>query len=423
MALNWHITLPTPETHPDFPLWQLGYTPQQVYDTFFPENFRFLCNPERPSVCGRFGRPEDRLWRFEFVIREGEDPVHMATKEKCSGIIYPYITHPGRRYGVEHDVRYPVDCIETLRARPFSFSARSCNYWALERVIIVGDAAHVFPPFGGQGITSGFRDAIGLAWRLAHLHRNPDVDYAKLLRGWYLERKQQLEHSLAATIRNGEFVTNAGLVKAFVRDWVMWAMQQVPSWKRQMENGGRGTVRYQHASGLPFLPEYGGGINLPQVYARCLTGPTRNVIFTDDLLFANKTSIVQLLVLVDGTDQLASAVEEAYSAVKLSSGLLRMNEATMLINDLEAAPPDDKPDFDGWAVARIASGDEFASDEMLCRNRPEPRYYNPFRIRDKLRAQARFVLIRHDRFVFAACKNADEFHVALRSLPGCLHVR
>ena len=68
VALNWEILLPTEKTHPDFPLWKLGYKPQEVYNIFFPESFRFICNPERPAVCGRFGLPADRLWRFEFVV-------------------------------------------------------------------------------------------------------------------------------------------------------------------------------------------------------------------------------------------------------------------------------------------------------------------------------------------------------------------
>ena len=148
MALNWKIDLPSQKSHPDFPLWDLGYTPEQVYELFFPSRFRFLCNPERPAVCGHFGLPADRLWRFEFVVKKGEDGSRMASLEETSKVIYPYLTHPGNRYGLPDSVQYPEDCITTLRSKPFSFSARSCNKWALGRVIVAGDAAHVFPPFG-----------------------------------------------------------------------------------------------------------------------------------------------------------------------------------------------------------------------------------------------------------------------------------
>lgn len=99
VALNWQITSPTPETHPDFPLWKLGFNSDQVYDLFFPEEFRFLCNPERPAVCGRFGLPKDHLWRFEFVVRAEEDGDKMAKRDMVEKVVFPYITHQGSRYG------------------------------------------------------------------------------------------------------------------------------------------------------------------------------------------------------------------------------------------------------------------------------------------------------------------------------------
>jgi hypothetical protein len=95
------MDLPTRDSHPDFPLWKLDYTPQDVYDAFFPTGFRFIGNPDRPSVCGTFGLRRDRNWRFEYVVdvSKGEDPQEMASFEKASGVIFPYLTHPGAKYG------------------------------------------------------------------------------------------------------------------------------------------------------------------------------------------------------------------------------------------------------------------------------------------------------------------------------------
>ena len=101
VALNWHLTIPTPESHPKFPLWSLGYTPEEVYDLFFPVHFNFICDPARPSVCGRFGGKEDRLWRFEFVVKEGEDGHVMASKTEAKKVIFPYLTYPGKRFGYD----------------------------------------------------------------------------------------------------------------------------------------------------------------------------------------------------------------------------------------------------------------------------------------------------------------------------------
>jgi len=129
----------------------------------------------------------------------------MAEPQVVRDIIYPYITHKGSRYGLKEDVMYPEDCITVLRARPFKsdplpriplslrFKAQVANKWVVGRTMVAGDAAHNFPPFGGQGIASGFRDSIALAWRLALITKYPNVNYEELLTGWYVERKQQVE--------------------------------------------------------------------------------------------------------------------------------------------------------------------------------------------------------------------------------------
>lgn len=421
VALNWRIRLPTPETHPDFALWSVGYTPEQVYNAFFPRDFRFLCNPARSSVCGRFGLPQDRLWRFEFVVQAGEDPDKMAGLEETRKIIHPYLVHPGSWYGVgQSSIQFPLDCIETLRSRPFHFIARSCNKWALDRVMVVGDAAHVFPPFGGQGIASGLRDAMGLAWRLSFLCRNPSADHNKLLEGWYLERKQQFDQSLAATVRNGELVTNSDPYKALARDWALWAIQLIPSWKRQLQKMSQPGIRYQHSPGLPFLPKMGGGMQLPQVYARSLTDEHAPVSFTDDLIFSRaKKGLLQLLILVESAHEADVALKDVSGVSDASEGLVLEDEATVLVHDLDARPGVTCAGKDR-TLARIASADEFAADE-LCNGRPEPLHYNPWRIRKKLRPQARYVVVRPDRFVFAACRDKDELQEALSQLPRMLN--
>ena len=414
VALNWKIRLPTEKTHPDFSLWRLGYTPIEVYDLFFPQEFRFLCNPDRPSVCGRFGLPDDRLWRFEFVVREGEDGMKMASLEETRKIIFPYITHPGSRYGLRYPVSYPADCIETLRSRPFSFSARSCNKWALGRVIIAGDAAHVFPPFGGQGIASGFRDAFALAWRLRMLHQEPTADHLQILRAWYLERKQQLERSLAATIQNGEYVTERDPFKVFIRDWSLWFQQLIPSWRRHLEKGPRafGMAKYNHAEGLPFLPS--GGLLLPQVYARDFR--SSKVAFSDDLIFPeSKRGLLQLLVLPDSAEEARQMLQELRNIPRSKHVLA--DEATILIQR-EVVDPS-KVQLDGdTVVARVATGDEFAESE-LCRNRPRPLYFDPYRISKELPSM-KFVLVRPDRFVYAACRDRKELAEAVDGLDYIL---
>ena len=42
VAANFKITTPTPETHPKFPLWKLGYTSEEVYEEFWPFGFQYV---------------------------------------------------------------------------------------------------------------------------------------------------------------------------------------------------------------------------------------------------------------------------------------------------------------------------------------------------------------------------------------------
>lgn len=42
VAANFKITPPTPETHPKFPLWELGYTSEEVYEEFWPSGFQYV---------------------------------------------------------------------------------------------------------------------------------------------------------------------------------------------------------------------------------------------------------------------------------------------------------------------------------------------------------------------------------------------
>lgn len=425
VALNWKMSLPTPETHPEFPLWAKGYSPQQVYDIFFPTNFRFLCNPKRPAVCGRFGLPEDRLWRFEFLVHPGEDGEVMAGPEKIQEIVFPWITHRGAVYGLETtDIQYPEDCIEVLRSRPFKFSARSCNKWAQDRVILCGDAAHVFPPFGGQGIASGFRDAISLAWRLVLATRQPSwttqsPNYNQLFLGWYLERKQQFDMSLASTVENGNYVNESNPIKIFLRNWYLWAVQLVPKWKHQLEMGNRreGMAKYnfQPGKGMAFLQDLAGGGNFPQVYCASLTGKTPGkVYFTDDVIFAAEhKGLFQAVVLISSKDQINKMGQLLNDVDALSKGALRAEEATyILLNTRHESLSDDGG---GRAIYRLATAEEFTAEKSLSQNRPSPQYYDPYRVSAEVGGRP-IVILRPDRFVFAACRGLDEVNRAAEKL-------
>jgi 2-polyprenyl-6-methoxyphenol hydroxylase-like FAD-dependent oxidoreductase len=89
---------------------------------------------------------------------------------------------------------------------------------------------HIFrcPEVGGQGIASGFPDASSLAWRLALACQENTTNYENLLSGWYRERKQQLERSLATTVENGKLCPEANTWKFFFLKLALRIIQLVP---------------------------------------------------------------------------------------------------------------------------------------------------------------------------------------------------
>ncbi|PWY75026.1 monooxygenase [Aspergillus heteromorphus CBS 117.55] len=382
VALNWQITVPTPQSHPNFPLWHLGYTPEQVYDQFFPPEFRFLCNPDRPAVCGRFGLPADQLWRFEYIIRSGEDGFEMAKPEVMRRIVFPYLTHSGSRYKLSQPVQFPEDCIEVPRCRPFSFSSRTCNMWSKDRVILCGDAAHVFPP------SSGFRDAISLSWRLATLCRYQPTQksHHQILKAWHQERKQQLELSLATTVENGRMVCETHPINIFVRDWYLRFIQLIPSWRRQLQHGQRKTslVQYRYSAGMPFMPDLNGGLYLPQVYCRTME---RKKI----------KSLFRLFVYLESSSELIPVTEALERIDEWSRREFHSNDIPIILETIEM-----KDQSKTRSVFQIASAEEFAGSP-LCDSRPKPLDYDPHLLRDKV--QGRYIIVRPDRFIFASCQD------------------
>lgn len=106
------------------------------------------CEPSRPSYVGPLGR---RHYRFEMKVLPWEDPSDF-NRERAFDLLAQWGVGP------EH-VRIHRDVI-------YGFQAKTADRWRDGRVVIAGDAAHTMPPFMGQGLCSGFRDAANLAWKL-----------------------------------------------------------------------------------------------------------------------------------------------------------------------------------------------------------------------------------------------------------------
>jgi 3-(3-hydroxy-phenyl)propionate hydroxylase len=109
---------------------------------------KVFCNPARP--CISLPGP-DGTRRFEFMLHDGETEPDVTSPEFTRGLL--------GRYGEEHT--------QIRRSRVYTFHARMADRWRDRRIFLVGDSAHLTPPFAGQGMNSGIRDAHNVAWKLA----------------------------------------------------------------------------------------------------------------------------------------------------------------------------------------------------------------------------------------------------------------
>jgi hypothetical protein len=288
---------------------------------------------------------------------------------------------------------------------------------------------------GGQGIASGFRDAISLSWRLCVALSPSCTSYDALFRGWYTERKQQLEWSLASTIQNGNYCNEPSKFKAFLRNWYLWSIQLIPSWRYNLELGSRaaGMTKYLYSPGVPFLPKYGGGVSFPQVFAAPLDGPAPSLpMFTDDEIFAkSKRGIFQAVALVGSLQELQDARQQIAS-IRESSGVsqvIDLAETTYIVHGQRQQTPQASSISmlkEMKHVIRVVDAEEYKAagetEDARARNfpRPPPLHYNPHRIRMDLGHDALYVIVRWDRIVFASCRDLKEFTDVLSMVAGVL---
>ncbi|GAA2059198.1 bifunctional 3-(3-hydroxy-phenyl)propionate/3-hydroxycinnamic acid hydroxylase [Williamsia deligens] len=111
-----------------------------------------ICDPARPATAMNV---TGRRYRWEFRMAPGETAADLAEPARLAELLSPWI-----------DATDFDDC-EIIRHAEYTFRARVADRWRRGRVLIAGDAAHQTPPFIGQGLGAGLRDAQNLAWKLA----------------------------------------------------------------------------------------------------------------------------------------------------------------------------------------------------------------------------------------------------------------
>lgn len=185
----------------------------------------FIGSRERPAVTLPMS-PGRHRW--EWMLRPGEDPAGFLTVDSVRERISPWLD--GQQTEIE-------------RAVVYTFHTRTAARWRRGRALLAGDAAHLTPPFAGQGFSSGARDAANLSWKLAEVLAGAP---AALLDTYEQERRPHVAAMQRTANMMGAFVQATKPRTIRIRDLVLRAM-----------NGTR--VQELVATNVKPLPTYGAG--------------------------------------------------------------------------------------------------------------------------------------------------------------------
>ena len=320
--------------------------------TWSPMNWQ-LCDPARPTTIVS-GGPGRRRW--EFMRLPGETIAELNTPEAAWRLLEPWGRTPANSTLERHVV--------------YTFQAQWAEQWNDDRLLVAGDAAHLMPPFAGQGMCSGIRDASNLAWKLDLVLR--DRAPLAVLDSYTEERRTHLQHAIHLSVELGKIICVLDPELAAERDARMIA-------------GGADPARVMPApppNGLTVGILHRGADGEPVPYAGDLSEQHR--------------------VRRRGTTALLDEFLDGPGFTLLTDGV----RADELDQDTRAL-------VDRWEVRVVCLAEEDSDDEALVD--VDHGYLPGMRARGQ-----RAVLVRPDFYVFGAARDQDEIGPLLSDLDGQL---
>ncbi|WP_175688657.1 bifunctional 3-(3-hydroxy-phenyl)propionate/3-hydroxycinnamic acid hydroxylase [Burkholderia anthina] len=170
------------------------------------------CDPRRPNVCIYL---PFNYRRWEFLVFPHEDENAIAAPESIRALIEPYVDD--------------VDRLEIVRARTYTHHSRVAERFVAGRVALVGDAAHLSPPWIGQGLNAGLRDVGNLAWKLAGVVNG--VLHPGVISTYESERRDHAKAMIDLADTFGAMLMPTSRLVAFLRDRFLAFARYVPGLK------------------------------------------------------------------------------------------------------------------------------------------------------------------------------------------------
>lgn len=163
-----------------------------------------IADPARPTTVVPAG-PGRRRW--EFMLLEGETSEEITKPERIWELLERFDVTPANA--------------EIERGVVYRFKSGWADEWRQGRVFLLGDAAHTTPPFAGQGLCAGVRDAVNLSWKLDLVLNG--LAEASLLETYSNERLHHAEGFIYFAMELGKIICITDPEQAAARDAAMKA--------------------------------------------------------------------------------------------------------------------------------------------------------------------------------------------------------
>jgi 3-(3-hydroxy-phenyl)propionate hydroxylase len=173
------------------------------------EGVHQVCDPNRAATYMRVG---EHRHRWEFRLRDGESVADYDTVGALRQLLKPWTSR--------------VEDLQLVRVAEYTFRAQIAETWRDGNVFLLGDAAHLTPPFIGQGLGAGLRDAANLAWKLAGVIHGCLPDSA--LDSYETERKPHALQLIRLAKLMGTMMTEGGTIGNILRRALAPRLAHIP---------------------------------------------------------------------------------------------------------------------------------------------------------------------------------------------------
>ncbi|HDQ4563224.1 bifunctional 3-(3-hydroxy-phenyl)propionate/3-hydroxycinnamic acid hydroxylase MhpA [Pseudomonas aeruginosa] len=179
------------------------------------DHIEFICDHRRPTP--HMPAPGGRE-RWEFMLRDGETREQMEDAAYIGTLLQRWID-PSQ--------------LNIERKAVYRFHARCCKRFQKGHVFLIGDAAHITPPFVGQGLVAGLRDAANLAWKLSWVLQGRASP--AILASYDEERRPHAQEMIDLAKFMGRLIMPRNALLAVLGHGLMLALGLIPAARRHFE--------------------------------------------------------------------------------------------------------------------------------------------------------------------------------------------